>query len=99
MGNSWDQGGDIGAEAAINCLVAHNTFTNTPYRTWVFYESFDANGVVPSGNLLTGNIVESLINTAPLVVNNSGFFSVNTVSGNLFYQFGGSLGPTGANLE
>lgn len=98
IGNSWNQGGGIEAKAATNCLIAHNTFTGIPYRTWVFYSSFMPDGgVVPSGNTLTGNIVESLVNTNDLVRDQTGFFDVNTIEGNLFYRVGGNLGPTGTN--
>ncbi|MGC9452737.1 MAG: chondroitinase-B domain-containing protein [Oceanipulchritudo sp.] len=98
MGNSWDQGGGIEAKAATNCLIAHNTFSNTPYRTWVFYESsMPDGGTVPIGNLLAGNIVESLVNTDDLVRDQSGFFAVNTIDRNLFHRIGGNLGPTGTN--
>ncbi|MGC9452103.1 MAG: chondroitinase-B domain-containing protein [Oceanipulchritudo sp.] len=97
--NGWESGG-IEGRAAMNCVIANNTFLNVGKETFSFETSSGTFTGSPAGNWIANNILHASGATGILINDEIGFFSVgngNTVDTNLVYTSNGSYGPTGTN--
>lgn len=97
ISNGWDQGGGIYARPARGCLVAHNTFLDTGYRTFIAYGSGFDPAQSPTGNLIANNVFATSLPSTLLVRDQVNLHQHNTVTHNLYHAPAGATGPTGSS--
>ena len=97
LSNGWDHGGGIYARAARNCLIAHNTFFDTGYRTVIAYGSGYDPLISPTGNVIANNLFATSLANTLLVRDQVSLHQHNTVTNNLYHAPSGSVGPTGTS--